>query len=95
MSALSIDPSPDPLDILHRIFGFAEFRGLQQAVIHAVLAGRDALVIMPTGAGKSLCYQIPALCRPGMGVVISPLIALMQNQVAALCEAGIRAAALH
>lgn len=85
----------DPLELLHRIFGFAEFRGLQADVIDTVIAGRDALVVMPTGSGKSLCYQIPSLCRAGMGVVISPLIALMQNQVAAMVEAGVRAAALH
>ncbi len=85
----------DPLSVLHRVFGFADFRGLQRVVIDTVNSGRDAVVIMPTGSGKSLCYQIPSLCRAGMGVVISPLIALMQNQVAALVEAGVRAAALH
>ena len=83
------------LHILKETFGYSSFRFEQSNIINSILDGKDTLAIMPTGGGKSLCYQIPALCRPGMGVVISPLIALMQNQVAALCEAGIRAAALH
>jgi ATP-dependent DNA helicase RecQ len=84
-----------PLDILRRVFGFASFRGDQAAIIDHVMAGGDALVLMPTGGGKSLCYQIPALCRPGIGIVVSPLIALMQDQVEALRQLGVRAAALN
>ncbi|HUN26238.1 MAG TPA: DNA helicase RecQ [Steroidobacteraceae bacterium] len=81
--------------ILKDIFGYAEFRGRQLEIIRHVAGGGDALVLMPTGGGKSLCYQIPAMLRPGLGVIVSPLIALMQDQVAALREAGARAAALH
>ena len=84
-----------PHDILRGVFGFDSFRGSQQAVVEHVLAGGDALVLMPTGGGKSLCYQIPALLRPGLGVVVSPLIALMKDQVDALTRAGVRAAALN
>jgi len=82
-------------DILRRVFGYDSFRGQQQAVIENVLAGRDALVVMPTGGGKSLCYQVPALLREGTALVVSPLIALMQDQVAALEELGIEAAFLN
>jgi ATP-dependent DNA helicase RecQ len=85
----------DPAEILHRVFGLPGFRGEQQAVIEQVLAGGDAIVLMPTGGGKSLCYQLPALCRPGVGIVVSPLIALMRNQVAALRQLGVAAAALN
>ncbi|TLU72435.1 DNA helicase RecQ [Lichenicoccus roseus] len=85
----------EPLEVLSRVFGFAAFRGLQDAAISQVMTGGDALVLMPTGGGKSLCYQIPALCRPGMGLVVSPLIALMDDQVAALRQLGVNAAALH
>jgi ATP-dependent DNA helicase RecQ len=81
-------------DILRRVFGHADFRGLQSDVIAEILAGRDALAILPTGGGKSMCYQIPALVRAGTGLVISPLIALMQDQVAALRAAGVNAARL-
>ena len=81
--------------VLHTIFGFAEFRGLQHEIVHHVVAGGDALVLMPTGSGKSLCYQIPSIVRPGLGLVVSPLIALMHDQVTALRELGVRAAALH
>jgi ATP-dependent DNA helicase RecQ len=77
--------------VLHRVFGFETFRGRQEEIIDHVVGGGDALVLMPTGGGKSLCYQIPALVRPGTGVVISPLIALMQDQVQALRQLGIRA----
>jgi ATP-dependent DNA helicase RecQ len=87
---------PDPsLQILREVFGYERFRGHQAATIEAVLAGRDALVLMPTGGGKSLCYQIPALMREGAGLVVSPLIALMQDQVRALDELGIEAAFLN
>ena len=85
----------DALAILHRTFGYASFRGPQAAIVAHVAAGGDALVLMPTGGGKSLCYQIPALLRHGVGVVISPLIALMQDQVDALRELGVRAAFLN
>ena len=86
---------PDPLEVLRRVFGYEAFRGHQRAAIDTVVAGGDALVLMPTGAGKSLCYQVPALVRPGVAVVVSPLIALMQDQVAALAQNGVRAAALN
>ncbi|MDR2926173.1 MAG: DNA helicase RecQ [Azoarcus sp.] len=82
-------------DILTRVFGYTAFRGDQQAVIERVAAGGDALVLMPTGGGKSLCYQIPALMRTGTAIVVSPLIALMHNQVSALREAGIAAEYLN
>ena len=80
---------------LRETFGYGEFRPGQEAVIQAVLEGRDCLVLMPTGGGKSLCYQIPAMVRPGTGVVVSPLIALMQDQVAALRQMGVAAAFLN
>ncbi|MFI5493901.1 DNA helicase RecQ [Actinoplanes sp. NPDC051859] len=82
-------------DVLNRIFGYADFRGGQREIIEHVIGGGDALVLMPTGGGKSLCYQIPALVRPGTGVVISPLIALMQDQVDALRTLGVRAGFLN
>jgi ATP-dependent DNA helicase RecQ len=84
-----------PLAVLSRIFGYASFRGQQQEIVEHVVAGGDAIVLMPTGGGKSLCYQLPALLRPGVGVVVSPLIALMKDQVDALRQAGVRAAALN
>ncbi len=87
--------SPSPETVLKTVFGYDSFRGHQQAVIEHVMAGGSCCTLMPTGAGKSLCYQIPALCRPGVGIVVSPLIALMQDQVSALRELGIRAAALN
>ncbi|CAA9243662.1 MAG: ATP-dependent DNA helicase RecQ [uncultured Corynebacteriales bacterium] len=83
------------LDLLGRVFGYDAFRSGQQDIIEHVIAGGDALVLMPTGGGKSLCYQIPALHRPGVGVVISPLIALMQDQVDALRALGVRAGFLN
>ena len=83
------------LNILNDIFGYAAFRGQQAEVISHVAGGQDCLVLMPTGGGKSLCYQIPALIREGVAVVVSPLIALMHNQVAALREVGVRAAFLN
>ncbi|MEW2350767.1 DNA helicase RecQ [Streptomyces sp. NPDC006684] len=81
----------EPAEILKRVFGYDSFRGEQQAIIEQVVSGGDAVVLMPTGGGKSLCYQIPALARPGTGVVVSPLIALMQDQVDALRALGVRA----
>ncbi|MGB9670375.1 MAG: DNA helicase RecQ [Halothiobacillaceae bacterium] len=84
-----------PLDILRDTFGYERFRVPQDEVIATLMAGEDALVLMPTGGGKSLCYQIPAIARPGTGIVVSPLIALMQDQVAALRQAGVRAAYLN
>jgi ATP-dependent DNA helicase RecQ len=88
-------PPQTPQDILHDIFGYTAFRGAQQAIVEHVAAGGDALVLMPTGGGKSLCYQIPALLRPGVGIVVSPLIALMQDQVDALKQLGVEAAFLN
>ncbi|MGP4021591.1 DNA helicase RecQ [Saccharopolyspora sp. 5N708] len=81
--------------VLQRVFGYDSFRGAQQEIVEHVVGGGDALVLMPTGGGKSLCYQIPALVRPGIGVVVSPLIALMQDQVDALNELGVRAGFLN
>ncbi|HOX27180.1 MAG TPA: DNA helicase RecQ [Candidatus Krumholzibacteria bacterium] len=83
------------LDLLRTTFGYPSFRGAQAEIIDLVAGGGDAMVLMPTGGGKSLCYQIPALLRPGTGVVVSPLIALMQDQVAALTQLGLRAAFLN
>jgi ATP-dependent DNA helicase RecQ len=84
----------DARALLQRVFGHDDFRGLQAGVIGEALAGRDAVAVLPTGGGKSFCYQIPAILRPGVGIVISPLIALMQDQVAALQAAGVAAARL-
>ena len=99
MSSLSArlpaEAPTSPRDALRTVFGYDSFRGDQAAIIEHVVGGGDALVLMPTGGGKSLCYQIPALCRTGVAVVISPLIALMQDQVAALEELGVRAAGWH
>ncbi len=83
------------LDTLRRVFGYDTFRGNQQDIVEHVIGGGDALVLMPTGGGKSLCYQIPALVRPGVGIVVSPLIALMQDQVDALRALGVRAGFLN
>jgi ATP-dependent DNA helicase RecQ len=86
----------DPaLDILNTIFGFAEFRGSQAAIIQQLINGKDAVVLMPTGGGKSLCYQIPAIVRDGTGIVVSPLIALMQDQVSSLQQLGVKATYLN
>ncbi len=86
---------PAALDILQQTFGYPSFRGPQETIIQTIIDGDDALVLMPTGGGKSLCYQIPALVRPGCGVVISPLIALMQDQVNTMRELGVRASFLN
>ncbi len=83
------------LEVLHRVWGYDDFRGEQAAIIDQVVSGGDALVLMPTGGGKSLCYQVPALVRDGIGVVVSPLIALMQDQVDALAANGVKAAFLN
>ncbi|NOU44782.1 MAG: RecQ family ATP-dependent DNA helicase, partial [Methyloglobulus sp.] len=82
-------------EILNSVFGYKRFRGQQSDIINHLIDGHDALVVMPTGSGKSLCFQIPALIRPGVGIVISPLIALMQDQVSALLQVGIKAAFLN
>ncbi len=87
--------NPSPQKVLEDVFGYSEFRGQQQSIIEATLQGRDSLVIMPTGGGKSLCYQIPAILKEGTGLVVSPLIALMQDQVTALRELGIEAEFLN
>lgn len=96
---MSVLPQPidwrTPTDVLQAVFGHQAFRDQQAQVIEHVLAGGDALVLMPTGRGKSLCYQVPALLRDGLTVVISPLIALMHDQVSALCARGVRAATLN
>jgi ATP-dependent DNA helicase RecQ len=95
MTTTPLAPNPNALDALHRVFGYDAFRGNQADIIQHVIGGGDALVLMPTGGGKSLCYQIPALVREGTGVVISPLIALMQDQVDALTAVGVRAGFLN
>src|SRR5258706_328638 len=86
---------PSALHLLNTVFGHAEFRGAQEAIVSHLAAGGDALVLMATGGGKSLCYQLPALLREGTALVVSPLIALMQDQVAALKQLGVRAAFLN
>ncbi len=84
-----------PIDVLREVFGYDSFRGQQAEVIDHVIAGNDALVLMPTGGGKSLCYQVPALCLPGTAIVVSPLIALMKDQVDALSQLGVKAAFIN
>ena len=93
--ACSMDLASRAEQVLRDVFGYSSFRGEQREIVTHVAAGNDALVLMPTGGGKSLCFQIPALLREGIGVVVSPLIALMHDQVAALEEAGVRAATLN
>ena len=83
-------PAAAPLEVLRRVFGHADFHGAQREIVEHVAGGGDALVLMPTGGGKSLCYQLPALLRAGTAVVVSPLIALMQDQVDALTQLGVR-----
>ena len=87
--------TPTALEILKTVYGYDAFRGSQAQIIEHVLGGKNAFVLMPTGGGKSLCYQVPAIARPGMGLVVSPLLALMADQVAALRQAGVKAAALN
>ena len=87
--------SNTPLSILKSVYGYDAFRGQQAEIIDHVIDGKNAFVLMPTGGGKSLCYQIPAMLRQGTGLVVSPLIALMEDQVSALRQAGVKAAALN
>ena len=94
-SSKQADQAGRPAEVLRRVFGYPAFRGLQEAAISRAMAGGDSLVLMPTGGGKSLCYQVPALCLPGTVLVVSPLIALMDDQVAALRQLGVAAGALH
>src|ERR1043165_8482349 len=89
------DQTPDALSVLNSVFGLPSFRGEQEEIVRHVTDGGNCLVLMPTGGGKSLCYQLPALLRKGCGIVVSPLIALMRDQVAALLEAGVKAAVLN
>ncbi len=93
MSAL--EPGASPEQVLRHVFGYESFRGRQKDIVEHVVAGGDALVLMPTGGGKSLCYQVPSLVRPGTGIIVSPLIALMHDQVQALNQLGVRAAMLN
>src|SRR4051795_3877553 len=93
--ALEPDAAPDALAVLNSVFGLPDFRGAQEDIVRHVAGGGNCLVLMPTGGGKSLCYQLPALLRNGCGIVVSPLIALMRDQVAGLQEAGVRAAVLN
>src|SRR5882672_3794933 len=89
------DAVPDALSVLNHVFGLPAFRGAQEEIVRHVTGGGNCLVLMPTGGGKSLCYQLPALLRKGCGIVVSPLIALMRDQVAGLLEAGVKAAVLN
>ena len=87
--------APNALSVLNSVFGLPAFRGAQEEIVGHVVNGGNCLVLMPTGGGKSLCYQLPSLLREGCGIVVSPLIALMRDQVAGLLEAGVRAAVLN
>src|SRR5262245_60234634 len=89
------DVVTDASALLHSVFGFSAFRPGQEEIVRAVLSGDDVLAVMPTGSGKSLCYQLPAVARPGLTVVVSPLIALMRDQVRALAAAGVAAGSLN
>src|SRR3984893_17392526 len=89
------DTTPDALSMLNNLFCLPAFRGEQEAIVRHVTNGGNCLVLMPTGGGKSLCYQLPSLLRQGCGIVVSPLIALMRDQVAGLLEAGVKAAMLN
>ncbi len=89
------EAAQSPRELLRRVYGYDGFRGQQEAIVAAALQGRDCLVLMPTGGGKSLCYQLPAMLREGVGIVVSPLIALMQDQVDALRQLGVAAAFLN
>ena len=82
-------------EVLHEVFGYRSFRGGQEPLVDAVVAGRDVLAVMPTGAGKSLCFQVPALMQDGVTIVVSPLISLMKDQVGALIQNGVRAAYIN
>jgi ATP-dependent DNA helicase RecQ len=95
VTAPQLHLAPNPRDVLHRVFGHTEFRGQQEEVVTHIVGGGDAVVLFPTGAGKSICYQVPAICRRGIGIVVSPLIALMRDQVEALRQQGVRAEALN
>src|SRR3979490_1362094 len=94
-SALQRESAPDALSVLNSVFGLPAFRGAQQEIVRHVTGGGNCLVLMPTGGCKSLCYQLPWLLRKGCGIVVSPLIALMRDQVAGLLEAGVKAAVLN
>src|SRR6195952_3113672 len=94
-SALQPESAPDALSVLNSVFGLPGFRGAQEEIVGHVTSGGNCLVLMPTGGGKSLCYQVPSLVRQGCGIVVSPLIALMRDQVAGLLEAGVKAAVLN
>src|SRR3954470_17638832 len=94
-AALEDARAPDALALLNSVFGLPAFRGEQEEIVRHITDGGNCLVLMPTGGGKSLCYQLPALLRPGCGIVVSPLIALMRDQVAGLEESGVRAAVLN
>ena len=96
-AALAKPASPTLADaraLLREVWGHSDFRGLQAPIVEAMLAGRDVLAVLPTGGGKSVCYQVPAILRPGLGLVVSPLIALMADQVEALRQQGVAAARL-
>src|SRR3954453_17750136 len=89
------DTTPNAISLLNSVFGLPGFRGAQETIVSHVADGGNCLVLMPTGGGKSLCYQLPSLLRDGCGIVVSPLIALMRDQVAALLDAGVKAAGLN
>src|SRR3978361_2243557 len=94
-SALQRESAPDALSVLNSVFGLPGFRGAQEEIVRHVTGGGNCLVLMPTGGGKSLCYQLPSLLREGCGIVVSPLIALMRDQVSGLLESGVKAAVLN